>query len=125
MDSTVSCHSYSNDSLYYDQFARNEKEQTCRETPPVSEIQSTFARNEQKKTCREVSPKIQSKFARNEKKKTCREVSQKRQPSWRVDRRDLQETLKYSTTPVRQSGSGTILFPFLSFGVCVLREYCW
>ena len=104
MDSTVSCHSYSNDSLYYDQFARNEKEQTCRETSPVSEIQSKFARNEKKKTCREVSPKIQPKIARNENVQTCREVSQKRQPSWRVDRRDLQETLKYSTTPVRQSG---------------------
>jgi hypothetical protein len=35
--------------LYYDQFARNEKEQTCRETSPVSEIQSKFARNEKKK----------------------------------------------------------------------------
>ena len=104
MDSTISCHSYSNDSLCYDQFARNEKEQTCRETSSVSEIQSEFARNEKKKTCREVSPKIQPKIARNENVQTCREVSQRRQPSWRVDRRDLQETLKYSTTPYRQPG---------------------
>jgi hypothetical protein len=34
-----------------------------------------------------------SNFQGKKKKKTCREVSQKRQPSWRVDRRDLQETL--------------------------------
>ena len=121
-DSVVSCHSSASDDLYYDQLARNEKEQTCREVSPeiqpkiawnekeqtcreVSpEIQPKIAWNEKEQTCREVSPEIQPKIARNEKVKTDREASQKIQPSWRIDRKDLHKTLKYSTTPYRMPG---------------------